>query len=376
MSVACAVLSLLMAASASAGAPEFERGGALHTLLSEPASAVQRFGLNGAPPGAVGALPTAPDQAGEHWLVGYDEEGRAQSWRRFRVRAAQPDAPTGERVIELLLDTQGPEARLRFEGPQVEHGGRRVLAADARVEVDASDPSGGVQWSLRVNDRALDSHQAWSQGLAEGAVQLSVDTVDALGNRATRARTEIWLDRSAPELSWERLDAPANVPADVFDGRRARLRVRAEDALAGLAQIRVGGRSLDATRASAEGLELRVGAAELDYVLEDAVGNRSEGRLPLRVDREGPQLQLFVDALPMDTTGLQIDRRQSLRLVAVDEPAGVARACVEASVWYGECRPLPMELVGLSPGRYTLDFRAIDTLGNRSSKRFKVEVLR
>lgn len=374
-------LGLLMAASASAEVAEFEPGESLQRALPAALPTELRFGLNGAPPGAVGTLPGAPDRPGAYWLVGYDREGRVHSWHRFRVRApAGLSADNGSQAesipIELLLDRQAPQARLLVEGPQVEREERRVLAADARITVDASDPSGGVRWTLQVNGEALESPEIWSQGLAEGAVRLAVDTVDALGNRALRAPVEVWLDRSPPELSWQRLDVAADAPADVFDGRRARLRLHATDALAGVALLQVGGRSLNVAQAGAEGVELRVDASSLDYVLEDAVGNRSEGRLPLRVDREGPELQSFIDDRRVEIEGLQMTRTQQLRLRAVDATAGVAHACVEASVWYRECRELPMDLVGLSAGRYTLDFRAVDTLGNRSSRRFKVEVLR
>lgn len=138
----------------------------------------------------------------------------------------------------------------------------------------------------------------------------------------------------------------------------------------------LGGRAVDAARLSAEGIQLRVDPQNLDYVLVDGVGNRLEALLPLRVDREGPALQVFVDDQPVDVASLRITRAQRMRLQAVDAPAGVAGACVEASVWYGECRELPVDLVGLSAGRYRLDFRARDSLGNRTSQRFSVEVRR
>jgi hypothetical protein len=207
-------------------------------------------------------------------------------------------------------------------------------------------------------------------------VEVAVEAVDALGNRALRAEARLWLDLSPPELVWERLDAEAGVPADVFDGRRARLRLRATDALSGVAGMTLGGRAVDPAGLGAEGIELRVEPLGLDYVLMDGVGNRLEAQLPLRVDREGPALRVFVDDHPVDVAALRITRAQRMRLQAVDMPAGVAGACVEASVWYGECRELPVDLVGLSAGRYRLDFRARDTLGNRTSQRFTVEVRR
>lgn len=375
------LIGLLMAGGVGAQVPEFEAGEALQPLFAEGAAAGFRFGLNGAPPGALGVLPSAPGQAGAHWLVGYDNAGRAQSWQRFRVRAPQTATADESRAIVLLLDSDAPSARLIFEGPVVEalpraEGGRRVLGAAARILVEAEDDSGVVAARLRVDGRAIAATDRWSEGLVEGAVQLAVDVSDALGNQALRAQTDVWLDLTPPALTWERLDAGAGVPADVFDGRRARLRVQASDALSGLTRMVVGGRELDPVRAAGEGIELRVDAHGLDYLLVDGVGNRVEAALPLRVDREGPVLQVFVDDQVADAGDLQITRAQRLRLQAKDAPAGVASACVEASVWYRDCRELPMDLVGLSPGRYRLDYRASDTLGNRSTRRFHVEVRR
>lgn len=375
------LIGLLMAGSAGAQAPEFEAGEALESLLPEATAAGLRFGLNGAPPGPLGLLPAAPVQTGAHWLVGYDPEGRALHWQRFSVVGPQAAAADDCCEIELVLDADAPTARLLFEGPVLEtspfaEGERRVLAADANIRAEAEDDSGVVEARLQVNGRTIAADGRWSEDLGEGAVQLAVEAVDALGNRAQRAQTEVWLDLSPPALVWQRLDAGVGVPADVFDGRRARLRLQASDALSGVRRLVLGGRELDPVRASAEGIELRVDAGGLDYILVDGVGNRIEARLPLRVDREGPELQVFVDDQAADIGTLRITRAQRLRLQAEDEPAGVASACVEASVWYGECRSLPMDLVGLSPGRYRLDYRASDTLGNRSTRRFHVEVHR
>lgn len=381
MTLSAAFLGLLLAASTLDELVQVDSGGSLDALVPSDVRSTSRFGLNGGPPGALGALPVAPDQAGDYWLVGHDAGGRVRAWYRFRVGSPGE----GERVnrgthpsmsIDLVLDADGPRAQLQVEGPQIERDGRRIVAADARLRLAPSDPSGVVQATLLLDGQALTPLEAWAQPRPEGAMRISAELQDALGNRATRELGALWLDRSGPLLEWERLDPKPGVSEDVFDGGRARLRLRVSDALAGVARVEVGGRTLDAGLAGSAGVELRVEGDALDYVLEDAVGNRSEGRLPLRADREGPELQLFVDGQRVDVAAVRITRAQTLGLQAVDALAGVAQACVEASVWYRECRPLPMDLVGLSPGRYALEFRAIDRLGTRSARRFPVEVVR
>lgn len=380
MTLSVAVLGLLLAASLPEDVVQIEGGGRLDALVPSDVRSTSRFGLNGGPPGALGALPLAPDQAGDYWLVGHDADGRVRAWYRFRVGTPGEDerehkGAQSSMTIDLVLDTDGPQAQLQVEGPQIEREGRRIVAADTRLRLEPSDPSGVVQATLLLDGQAQSAPATWAQSRAEGPVRISAELQDALGNRAMRELGALWLDRSGPQLEWQRVDTKADAPEDVFDGGRARLRLRVSDPLAGVARVVVGDRVLD-PRAVSEGIELRVEGGALDYVLEDEVGNRSEGRLPLRADREGPELQLFVDGQRVDVAAVRITRAQTLGLQAVDALAGVAQACVEASVWYRECRPLPMDLVGLSPGRYALEFRAIDRLGNRSARRFPVEVVR
>lgn len=363
-------------AARSDAAPEFEPGASLQRLLADTPIHDLRFGLNGAPPGAIGRVPQAPDPPGSHWLVSFDAQARPKAWHRFAVVGMSEPTARAERRLDVLLDARAPDVELRISDPQVFKDGVRVLGPGARLDIVASDPSGGVHAVLQADGLPVEP-QTWAREVSEGLVRLAVDAEDALGNRALSEVTHVWLDRSPPTLRWERLNRREGVPEDVFDGRRARVRVFAHDPQAGVSMIRVAGRELDPVRADREGIELSVDAGALGYVIEDAVGNRSEGRLPLRVDSDGPRLEVHVDGMKIiDPDALQVQQHQVLSLHAVDAPAGVARACIEASVWYRECRPLPMDLVGLAPGRYALEFRAADTLGNRSARRFSVEVQR
>lgn len=344
-------------------------GADLGALVEGGAAAGQRYGLNGAPPGAPEVLPAAPVEPGPHWLVAYTADGAPQAWYRFRV-AGEPSAL---RPVAIAVDARHPLASIRLEGPWLELDGRIVAGVGVELQVEAEDDAGGIEIVLLVDGQPLPAGARWTQR-DDGPVQLSLVTSDALGNRGKRAASEIWLDRTPPRLEWRRLDAREGVPDDVFDGRRARLSLQAGDALAGVQRLGLGGRSYTA-EALAGGLTVDVDAAALDYFIEDQVGNRAEGSIALRADTEGPRFVATRNGEPVELEDARLRRSDAIRLDAEDALSGVARACVEASIWYGSCRPLPIDLVGLAPGRYQLEFRAADRLGNRSLRRLPMEVL-
>lgn len=371
MRLPAALLCLLLAAHAAAGAERkhFEPGADLGDLIGGPTPAGARYGLNGAPPGPPGLLPVAPAEPGTHWLVAYSADAAPVAWHRFRVAGEASDL----RPIALAVDARPPQAQLLLEGPWLEVDGRTVAGSGVSLQVTAEDDAGGIEVSLLVDGEPLPAGANWIPR-DDGAVHLALLTSDALGNRGVRATTELWLDRTPPQLEWRRLDARSGVPDDVFDGRRARIALRVTDALAGAQALSLGGRRYEAAALAGE-LTVNVDAAGLDYVVEDRVGNRAEGRIALRADTEGPRFIATRNGAPVDLDGARLQRSDAIRLDAEDELSGVARACVEASIWYGSCLELPVDLIGLAPGRYMLEFRAADRLGNRRLQRVPMEVL-
>jgi hypothetical protein len=365
--------SVLLLLAAAVGAEPLVPGADLAELVDDPGG--KRFGLDGAPPGALGQLPRAPTEAGKHWLVTYGAEGEVLAWLRFEV-GGEIDGQHGEvRTIEMQVDNAPPQAQLRLVGDQHTRDGRQSVGPQSGVEVEASDLSGGVSVALLVDGQAVGAGKRWTTDRADGRYRLSLQVADALGNQGERGAVEVELDSSPPTLQWQRLDAQPGIAEDIFDGKRARLSVAITDAGAGLRAATLGSRTLPPEQLAAGRTDLDVDADSLDYRLDDAVGNRADGRIALRADSEGPRFVASRNGEPVDLLRAKLYRSDSLQLAAEDSLAGVARACVEASIWYGECRELPVDLIGLAPGRYRLEFRAADRLGNRSIERLTMEVL-
>ncbi len=338
------------------------------TALAERQSDL-RYGDNGAPPGANGAFAT--ELPAPQWRVGYDTSGMPQTWERLGKADSDGDVLS----LKLTVDAAPPQASLRFNGAMVETAQGVVLGPDADIAIEASDPSGGVSAELRVDGKPLAAGAGLSDGRDDGSYRLSVWVSDALGNSGETGVVDVQLDRTPPTLSWRRLDAKSEVADDIFDGKRARLAIDLLDEGAGVKSLRLGDNEHAAVEIGNAPLEVEVSASSLEYSVVDRVGNDAGGRIALRADTEGPVFIARRNGQPFELGNEPIRRTDSIQLSAEDALAGVARACVETSIWFGDCRELPLDLVGIAPGRYRLEFRASDHLGNRRISRFAMEVL-
>lgn len=346
--------------------PILAPGSTLDVLLTSNPVQAARYGLDGAPPGPPGALPRAPDLPGRHWLVVYDPEGNPSDWHRFQIGEETPGAsPVHTRV---LVDDRAPSVSLRWQdaGPQRDQA--QVAGPAAQPGLAADDPSHVAELQLFVDGQAVGDPTDWSEGLDEGRYAVGVRSRDRLDNSAIQPQPDVWLDRTAPTVRWERIDAQPGIADDIFDGSPIRIRLLGEDAVAGV-------RSLRANATTGEGAQLDIATdqAEVHWQAEDRAGNIASGILALRLDREGPQLRIRRgdDDLPPPW---RLRTSDSVILEAVDPLAGVAHACVESSIWRGDCRSLPITLSGIDPGRYVLRLRGADRLGNRSNSRNEIEV--
>lgn len=350
----------------------FAPGQSLDPLLAGERVAGLRFSLDGAPPGARDALPPAPNQPGLHWLIVHDEDGRPVHWRPFRVGEATADQ---EIALTLAIDAEGPRIALEFSGPQWRLAdGTLALAEASRSEIRAEDAAGVEALELLVDGEPVASADGWQSNRSEGRYRLSARARDGLGNLAESEPVEVLLDRSPPQVSWTRADDGAELSAQTFDGRRLRLRVQASDAGSGVSHLEHAGQRHDG-EALADGIVLTVNAETLDYAVEDRLGNRASGRIGLRVDRDGPRLVASQAGQALALNDAVLSRGKGvIVLEAQDEGAGVASACVETSIWYGQCRELPLRLEGIADGHYRLTFRAADRLGNRSFEHLRIEV--
>lgn len=329
-----------------------------------------RFGLDGAPPGARGVVPPAPGEAGQHWLVLYADDGRAERWLPFVVSGEA----TTSRPVHLTIDREAPAASIQFSGAVLDRADSVIVGPDVVTEVVGTDRSGGLRLDLLVDGQTATSTDQWSRDRDDGSYTLAVLARDGLDNQGKRDVTTVILDATPPQLRWEQLDLVAGVPPDVYDGRRTTLRIELSDAGAGIASARIGKQTLDPDQIDAPSIDIEIRGKSLDYELVDRVGNIESGSIALRADREGPRLVARRDDERVEIEDGALSVRHRLALDAEDSLSGVERACVEASVWYGECRELPVELIGITPGKYSLRLRAVDRLGNRSKLKWTLEV--
>lgn len=360
------VLSLSLAAAPAEVAP----GATLHGALGLAEDASARYGLNGAPPGPRGAVPKAPLLPGEHHLLRYAEDGSVQDWIRFRVAGDTTQTAT----LTLAVDRSPPVIEV-VATDVVQRDGIAYAGRAPGLRVEARDRSGlATPAVLFVDGVAVQDPEAPPLPGEDREVGITARAVDALGNAGESAPLRLTLDRSPPTLTAAR-DAPRDgVPTGVV-GPGEGIVLRLADAGSGLARLELDG----ATNVLSGALEQVVTLpmpANPRYRLADALGNLAEATLPLRLDAEPPTLLLVSDGVAQPARdGARLPRSERLELVAEDPLSGVARACAELSTWYGECRPLPLTLIGIDPGRYRVVFRAADRLGHRTRERFEIEVL-
>lgn len=359
-------LSLSLTAPAVVVEPGSELAGALALTVEADA----RYAVDGAPPGPRGLIPRAPSKQGPHFLVVYADDGRPSQWLRFEVGNA-PGEPVD---LVLAVDRRPPALQVHAEGTVVRDG-VHYAGALSRLSPQGSDAS-GLAGDLRllldgvvVEDPA---RMPWPD--FDRAVVVHARGSDALGNAGRSAPLALTLDRRAPTLHAERASPRAGVEADIVaPGERVRLGV--QDDGSGLSRLQLGDLDLPLDGVAQHALSLQL-PGRGDYRLTDRLGNSALGTLPLRVDAAPPRLMLISDGTAQEASdGARLPRSERLELQAEDAPAGVARACVELSIWYGDCRALPLSLVGIDPGRYRLLFRASDRLGHTAYQRMEIEVL-
>lgn len=207
---------------------------------------------------------------------------------------------------DLWIDAAAPWVSLDVDGWTVAGAVGPVLAPSARLVVGTGDEESGVA----AVEMRLDGETVESLGeLTTGEHRAEVVAVDAVGNRSPAAALDFGYDAEAPRLEagWV-----------LADGAPVRLRLRAEDAPAGLAALEwapLGGGGWNAVPASlavtlasldsagvrrsieieipvagtagASGSPVAVPPGGLRLAAVDRVGNRSETSLPWPDSRHG-----------------------------------------------------------------------------------------
>lgn len=324
-----------------------------------------------------GPPPIAEQQLAPHWRVQLDSEGQPVQWSR-------PDDQNKPLNLQLSIavDRSGPAIGFAWEPAAQASAGDAsvgVVGPTQRPTISAQDAAGVVGASLSTATGQSLSLAEWSSALAEGEFSLSVRAEDRLGNQSQQSFGPYQLDRTPPAFSWRRLDPIEGIPPDLYDGKRALIELSVTDEVAGIQTFQVDADTVgqaEAPNVRARTLEVQLTAAkrEVQWQSSDRVGNQAKGTVSLRVDNQGPGLQIESAGQRIDPNDARLPPNQPLRLIAIDDAAGVEKACVKSSIWSEACRDLPLDLIGLSPGHYALTLFARDRLGNSTRRRIEIEV--
>ncbi len=309
--------------------------------------------LNGGPVLPVPATGLRAPDEGDHWLVTIS-----------RSTAGVPSAP---RWVWLRVDSVAPSVALSVTPtPWESPDGQRWVPPGAEVEAQALDELAGVaKVSLRAGDAARTATEdgvSLPLPIEGGAMQVTADAVDRVGNASTTTTLSLMVDAWPPtgtvrvEGSWvEGAGGPVLGP-------HARLLLEDDDRGAGIADRAF---AVDGARATQQvwGAPWSAGRHEAGVTLRDHVGNLTN-MAPFRfeVDAEGPEVEWQVtSAGATSSAGLMYYRTPvTVEASASDAVAGLASL---ARVGAAEDVPIgePMVIDGSS-----LELLATDRVGNET----------
>jgi hypothetical protein len=274
----------------------------------------------------------------------------------------------------IRVDSQGPRAEIRTNGPVYRGGERLFLGPTATLSVDVADHESGVaNWVGRVDTTVAREPQSFAGPYAAGAHEASVEALDRVGNLTVTPTLSFTVDAMPPRITW-RIPGPSVVNAAGESVYRSpvRLEVSATDDGAGLARL----------AGSEDGVTFETFANErvshgeaLTIRATDRVGNESEVRVTWRVDARAPVISIDgVAQSPETEDELAVTAGQTLRLSATDDASGVARFTYALDASRGTAAPTDLRF--LDAGEFDLTLEAIDALGNLTRIKRHVKVRR
>jgi hypothetical protein len=235
----------------------------------------------------------------------------------------------GATRVPVIADGTPPKTILEVvDTIHVEHDGLRTLEPSPELHLSASDALSGVATTLISLDGApfvtLPTDGPAVNG--EGEHSLRYFSVDHVGNAEKVQEFRFRLDSTPPRT---RVDL-AGPRADTVVGAGANLSLSAEDADAGIEQIRY---RLDesAERIYEKPLlldELPEGSHHLQFYAEDRVGNRETPQsFTFLVDRQPPKITLSIRGTQFSDKGVCYVSPQAEIELAIRLPCGLAGCC-------------------------------------------------
>ncbi len=259
-----------------------------------------------------------------------------------------PSDPVGFTITSAVEDTEPPEIRISFTGPQLAPrsglNDRWILGPGMEVEVEVEDGVSGVrQWAPMIDDEEI-ARERLKGPWVRGEHAVAVFAADRAGN-SRRVEVPFIYDPDPPELSWGvegsgALGSTAGEPSDALAGPARPRRGRRE--------VKIGRRRWQLDSDMAEVLVRPQGGKPIGLNGLDgrAKGAQADGRA------EGAQADGRAEGAQAEEAGA-IDSDQGLWVLAQDA------VCSELDVLTYELVPGPRKK------EYALRIEAIDCVGNR-----------
>lgn len=296
----------------------------------------------------MGSSVTAP--AGSQWVA---RQRNGQITWTLNTDAA-PDQPRQTRIV---LDRSGPPIQTAWTGPHLPRDGYTLVGPAARLTVSSRESGVADSVSYRLGDSA--PVDELPSPLPSDLTSIEITALDSYGNPSTITE-RLRVDASGPEVT-------LNLESEITEGTGystvpARVSINAFD-------LETSARISSPRVAIGETIDVR--GTELEVIAEDELGNVSTTTLSWRYDTEGPVAKVLFEGesyAPGKLIRLSVDDAVEFEV----SDAGVGVSDIEYRYNGNRWLPLPNRLRFLNRGRYRLDVRSTDRVGNQTKQRWSV----
>ncbi len=332
------------------------RGAAVHLTASDATAGVAETAL------FVDGVPVSgPDS------TTLDDEGPVVITARAEDRVGNHS----ERRLELVVDGTPPAVRLETGQPAVRGDAGLVVAAATPFHLSAEDSGSGVASTFLELDGQTVAPDRLQEPWPAGEHTLSATAEDGVGNRTQPVELRFIVDTEPPSILCKaRGAAEATIKGHRWFRTPLQVTCTVDDDLAGVASVVRRDADLWTTGATFV-------LSDRDTVTvrgTDRVGNTVERTFRWAVDNDPPEPILrSVEGQPVGPA-VTLATGEALVPGAVDRDSGTATIAyrIGGGAWIPIAGPIRFR----HAGRYDLELRACDALGNCTKRSWIIEVIR
>ena len=265
--------------------------------------------------------------------------------------------------LALWIDSEPPEGRLYFDGPQVPGtgGGRIVIAPGTRLVAEIADAKSGLDAWTPETDGLEVAPEAWNGPWTAGEHRASARAVDRVGNEAVIGPVDLVVDDQAPRVTWSiESEGYAGEDGQTWYVGPVVIAASAVDVPAGVERFES---SLDGQEFVPFSREQTVDGDRLILRASDRLGQVATEEVRILIDRQPPVIVLRDpdgDVVPPDSH-IELIRDQALRVSVKDGQSGLSETRHRLNK-YPET-VLPEILRFRDRGEFRLEIRAVDRAG-------------